>query len=178
MSTAAVRVAAESGLWLYVRGLERLMAMPAEVVERALLVDEAPEPDWPEPRPIEAPHGCLGRLVVRGAAYGAWDLGRLLGGEAAHRSWILLRLPRGGQTYPVALRADECLHVGALPPGRRLELPPGTLRGRAVFRAAFPAAEARGAHGRGALVGFEMDPGALFGDDELEITRALARLDV
>jgi hypothetical protein len=176
--SSAAPVATETGLWLYVRGLHRLMAMPASIVERALLVDETPGPSWPPAiGPAIAPPGCLGRLAVRGVSYGAWDLGRLLGSEEARRSWILLRLPHGEERLPIALRTDECLHVGVLPRVRRLEIPPGVHRGRTVFRAAFPAADAGGAKGSGALVGFEMELGGLFTDYELEFTSELLRHD-
>jgi hypothetical protein len=177
VSTAA-RVATEAGLWLYVRGLHRLMAMPADAVERALLVDETPGPSWPPAiGPAIAPPGCLGRLTVRGTAYGAWDLGRLLGSEEARRSWILLRLLHGEERLPVALRTDECVHVGVLPRLRRLELPAGVHRGRSVFRAAFPIADAGGGRSSGDLVGLEMDLGRLFTDYELLFTSELLRQD-
>jgi hypothetical protein len=176
--STAVRVATEAGLWLYIRGLHQLMAMPADLVERALLVDEAPPPQWPEAiGPAIAPAGCVGRLSIRGSAYGAWDLGLLLGGEAARRSWILLRLPHAGAAVPVALRTDECLHVGVLPRLRRLELPAGVLPERRLFRAAFPAADAGGARGSASLVGLEMDLGSLLSDYELEFTNELVRHD-
>jgi hypothetical protein len=166
----------EGGLWLYLRGGGRVLALPADQVERALLTDEVAAPRWPPALgPALAPRGCVGLVGVRGVDYGAWDLGTLLGTPEAERAWILLRLARPEGVAAVALRTDECLHVGALASERRLPLPPGILHGRAPFRTAFPLPESAGARGDGSLVGLELDLARLWTDYELEFTGELLR---
>lgn len=176
MSGAAAPVALDLGLWLYLRCAERLLAVEAGSVERALLLDEVPAPDWPDTFGVtDAPPGCLGVLDVRGAAYGAWDLGTLLGSDPARRAWILLQPAFEGAPLPLAVRTDECVHVGPPPRGPRLTLPPGALGRRSAWRTVFAAARVPALHAPAASVGYELDLAQLWSRDERGITRELLR---
>jgi hypothetical protein len=121
------------------------------------------------------PAGCLGVLTVRGTRYGAWDLGGLLGTEPARRAWILLQPALADGVLPLALRTDECVHVGPPPHGRRLPLPPGAVGRRSACRSVFAAVRVPALHASAGSVGYELDLASLWSDGECEATRDLLR---
>ena len=159
-----------TGLWLYLRCDDRLLAIAAESIQRALLVEEAPPPQLP---PLGAPSGCLGLLQMHGDRHVAWDLGVLLGLSPARRAWILLRAPHEEGPLAVALRTDDCLHVGAFPHAAALPLPAGILRLRPVFPRAFPVSDVPALHGAPTPVGFELDLDRLWTEEERTAMRDL-----
>jgi hypothetical protein len=160
------------GLWLYVRCADRILGIDAGTVERALLLDEVDPPASAALADLDAPGG-LGCLDVRGVRYGAWDLGLVLGGAPARRAWILLHATFPEGPLPLALRTDECLHVGPPPRGRRLPLPPGAVGRRAAWRSVFAAARVPALHAEPGAVAYEIDLARLWTDDERRLTRAM-----
>ena len=171
--------AASLDLWLFVRCHDRLLAFAADWIERVLL----PE-DVPPVRPAAAmglaqtaaSAACLGSIELDGVAYPAWDLGLLLGLPAVAKAWILLRLPRLQGTLPLALRTDECLHIGPLPARQTSRLPPGIVGTRPrAYRCAFTAAVLRAKQRPETPVGLEIDLGGLWTDDELSVAEELRR---
>jgi hypothetical protein len=165
--------AAPQALWLYVRCGDRLLAASTEHVERALLVGEAAAP-----RPAAelgltgVPRACLGILDVGGAAHAAWDLGLLLGMAPARRAWVLVRLPGMEGPTALALRTDECVHVGP-PRIDTLALPLGALRAHGAVRAAFATAGDHALQTGSAPVGYWVDLDALWSGNERHLSREL-----
>jgi hypothetical protein len=168
MGTPGDEVVSDAGLWLYVRCDEHLFAIAAEPIERALLVDEAPPPQLA----LGVPTGCLGLLEAHGARYVAWDLGQLLGLAPSRRAWILLHVPHVDGPQALALRTDDCLHVGLFPHAEAIAIATGVIRTRPAFPRAFPTSAVRALHGA-AAVGFELDLARLWTDDERARTHDL-----
>jgi hypothetical protein len=156
---------AASGLRLYVRCHDRLLAIEASSIERVLLVDEAPDVSPPVTFGVSfrAPLAALGVLALAGTAWAAWDLGLLLGEQPAERAWILSRVG----PLPLALRTDRCLHVSAAAPSRRMALPAGIFRARpGLVRAAFAASSLRIAGLEQAPIGLDVDVARLLTPEE------------
>jgi hypothetical protein len=175
-AAAAPALVSDLGLWLYVRGADRLLAIDAGGIERALLLDEAPAVESPALLGMaDAPASCLGVLLVRGCAHPAWDLGVMLGGAPSRRAWILFEAGLAHETLPVALRTDECLHVGRPPAGRRLALPAGVLGRRRACRSAFVATRVAGLHAEAGAVGYDLDVRGLLDRSERERSLELVR---
>ena len=114
--------------------------------------------------------GNPGLVAIGDKTCAAWDLGELLGLPALSAAWVLLEVPHGKKTIPVALRTGACLVVEALP--KTIPLPHRALAARSdAVRGAFAAT---GRHG-GALFGLSLDPTRLFTPSELDAASALLR---
>jgi hypothetical protein len=165
--------ASDLGLWLYVRCADRMLAVDAGCVERALLLEEAPPPDASPLGGGDPLPGCVGVLWVGGSSYGAWDLGEMLGISPARRAWILLRPDFEDGSVALALRTDECLHVGPPPAGPRLALPPAVVGRRAATRSVFAATRVPALPARPGVVGYELDLASLWSAEERRLTREM-----
>jgi hypothetical protein len=110
--SATAPVLAATGLSLVVRCQAWVLALAGECVDRVAGSDDLPEP---ERTLLAGAPAALGLVTpADGVRHAAWDLGRLLDLGDVEGAWVLLRLPFGGGTLPVALRTGPCIGVHAL----------------------------------------------------------------
>jgi hypothetical protein len=110
-----------------------VVALPADRIERLLPADEA---RIRETDPGSVPGACVGVLVAEQRAYGAFDLGLILGLPPQAAAYVLVEAEAQGGPLPVALRTGPCLTVCALPPSERKPLPRPLARARRGLLAA------------------------------------------
>lgn len=140
-------------------------AIPADAVTRLVL-----------PEDVRVSGGGPGEpmvVVAGGKTWAGWDLGELLELGRQSAAWVLIELPTGPHSLPMALRTGTCLRVQELVAG--LTLPPSLFRARhAAFAGGFSVAEAAGEfvedHG---VLGVMLDPTRLWLQSEVEAARAL-----
>lgn len=134
-------------------------ALPARRVVRLLLSDEVPAAEG-------------GVIRAEGGVFAAWNLGEMLHLDALGDAWVLLNVPHGDGTVPIALQTGVCLAVQPL--ATRFPLPPGLFHARqAALEAAFLAHEVRAA--QAGLVGLHFDPARAWTAAELDRSaRAIA----
>jgi hypothetical protein len=161
-ATAPARLG-EAGTAVLFRCQSQLLALSTRWVERLLMGEEVRE----EPRPAGQ---ALARAWIGGQAWAAWDLGLLLDVGAQDAAHVLLRLPWRDGAVRLTLRTGPCLAVQRLPPTwpLRSELFAGR---RGALSAAFEAGAKGGRSG--ALLGYLLDPAALWTPAELDASAAL-----
>lgn len=154
--TAALAVsgsrAAEAELFVVVACHAFPCALPARRVVRLLLADEVPA-------------ASDGVIRAGDGVFAAWNLGEMLHLGPLGDAWILLNVPHGGATVPIALQTGMCLSVQ--PIATRFPLPPGLFRGRpGALESAFLASEVRA--GQAGLVGLHLDLASAWTAQELD----------
>jgi hypothetical protein len=159
-----------SGLCLYLRCHEHVLALDTRWVERLLLPDEAE---------AIAP-GAPALVRVDGQLRAVWNLGEVWKGPAALGSLVLLDaaafVAAGIADAPgLAFAAGPCLKVAPAP--ALAPLPLGIFRAKhGHVRGAFAAAAALGGVAAGASIGLALDPLALLGANErASSAQAIAR---
>ncbi len=143
----------------------QLLAVATRFVERLLLGDE-----------VGAGEGTAGtwpaRLRIDGRPFAAWDLGLMLGLGPQSAAQVLLRLPFRAGAVALALRTGPCVAVKRLP--KASPLPGGIFRARpGAVLGVFEAAKALGKPDE-ALLGYLLEPTALWTEEELQVCAALA----
>ena len=143
----------------------QLLAVATRFVERLLLSDEVGSGErtagaWPA------------RLWVGGRPFAAWDLGLMLGLGPQGAAQVLLRVPWRGGFIGLALRTGACVAVKRLP--KAAPLPSGIFGARpGAILGGFEAAAALGKPDE-ALLGYLLEPTALWTEEELQASAALA----
>ena len=135
---ASSRDAADT-LFLFVRCHEWLVALDGYWIDRMVLASELPAAEAGETN-LSGPlaPGLVGKLMIDGHAWPAWDLGLILDMDPLESAWVLMRCGLAeGEKVAVALRVGSCISFGPLDPKQRTPLPWSMCRKPGVFDAAF-----------------------------------------